>query len=135
MGTSRSRLGLWTARAMQGPTRPQSLYLFQPSRLIPQLTFYRGPLVTFSDVAIRGVNFARRLTSGIAKPSTLESLARIMHDDEKLRDGCGKKRAIHVANRCPNKLHRVSALRHSRHDRRYAASLRRFICPAQETHN
>src|SRR5262249_23235070 len=46
------------------------------------------------------------------------NLTRIMHDDEKLRDGCGKKRAIHVANRCPNKLHRVSALRHSRHDRR-----------------
>jgi len=44
-------------------------------------------------------------------------LARIRHDGEKLRDGCGKKRAIHVANRCPNKLHRVSALRHSRHDR------------------
>src|SRR3977135_147594 len=63
------------------------------------------------------------------------ALARIMHDGEKLRDGCGKKRAIHVANRCPNKLHRVSALRHSRHDRRYAASLRPSICPAQEPHN
>src|SRR3979409_548682 len=62
-------------------------------------------------------------------------LAPIMHDGEKLRQGCGKKRAIHVANRCPNKLHRVSALRHSRHDRRYAASLRPSICPAQETHN
>jgi sulfane dehydrogenase subunit SoxC len=65
----------------------------------------------------------------------ITGLARIMHDGEKLRDGCGKKRAIHVANRCPNKLHRVSALRHSRHDRRYAASLRPSICPAQETHN
>ena len=68
-------------------------------------------------------------------PARLGALARIMHDGEKLRDGCGEKRAIHVANRCPNKLHRVSALRHSRHDRRYAASLRPSICPAQETHN
>jgi hypothetical protein len=28
------------------------------------------------------------------------SLAWIMHDGEELSDGCGKKRAIHVANRC-----------------------------------
>jgi hypothetical protein len=75
--------------------------------------------------------------SGIGGSCSLNPsfLTRIMHDGEKLRDGCGKKRAIHVANRCPNKLHRVSALRHSRHDRRYAASLRPSICPAQETHN
>jgi hypothetical protein len=39
-------------------------------------------------------------------------------------DGCGAKRAIHVANRCSDKLPRVSTERHSRHDRRYAASLR-----------
>ena len=32
--TSRSRPGLWTARAMEGPTRPQPLFLFQPSLLI-----------------------------------------------------------------------------------------------------
>ena len=63
------------------------------------------------------------------------SLAQIMHDGEELRDGCGEKRAIHVANRCPSKLPRVSALRHSRHDRRYAASLRSSICPAQEAHS
>ena len=52
-----------------------------------------------------------------------DQLARIMQDEEKLYDGCGNKRAIHVANRCRDKLHRVSAERHSRHDRRYAASL------------
>src|SRR5262245_29702844 len=62
-------------------------------------------------------------------------LAQIMLDGEELRDGCGEKRAIHVANRCPSKLPRVSALRHSRHDRRYAASLRSSICPAQEAHS
>ena len=50
-------------------------------------------------------------------------LARIMHDGGELRDGCGKKRAIHVANRCRNELHRGSAERHSRHDRRYTASV------------
>ena len=50
-------------------------------------------------------------------------LARIMHDGEELRDGCGKKRAIHVANRRWNELRFGSALRHSRHERRYAASL------------
>ena len=41
---SRSRPGLWTARAMQGPTRPQPLFLFQLSMLILQPTGYRGPL-------------------------------------------------------------------------------------------
>ena len=44
-------------------------------------------------------------------------------DGEELSDGCGKKRAIHVANRCSNDLRFGSALRHSRHERRYAASL------------
>jgi hypothetical protein len=38
--------------------------------------------------------------------------------DEEFCDGCGSKGAIHVANRCRDKLHRVSAERHSRHDRR-----------------
>jgi hypothetical protein len=47
----------------------------------------------------------------------------IMQKEEKAYDGCGNKRAIHVANRCRDKLHRVSAERHSRHDRRYAASI------------
>jgi integrase len=78
---------------------------------------------------------AATLSGSHGKANVSSALARIMHDGEKLRDGCGKKRAIHVANRCPNKLHRVSALRHGRHDRRYAASLRPSICPAQETHN
>src|SRR3954470_13660075 len=75
---------------------------------------------------------------GIAKEDIEEEvgdLARIMQKEEKFYDGCGNKRAIHVANRCRDKLHRVSAERHSRHDRRYAASLRPSICPAQETHN
>ena len=58
-----------------------------------------------------------------SKEGIKQGLARIMHDGEEMRDGCGKKRAIHVANRCSNELQRVSALRHSRHDRRYAASL------------
>jgi ATP-dependent DNA ligase len=66
---------------------------------------------------------------------TRELLARIMHDGEELRDGCGKKRAIHVASRCSRELHRAPGLRHSRHERRYLASLRPSICPAQESHN
>jgi hypothetical protein len=44
------------------------------------------------------------------------ALARIMHDAGEFSDGCGAKRAIHVANRCRDELHRVSAERHSRHD-------------------
>jgi len=51
------------------------------------------------------------------------TLTWIMHDGEGLRDGCSKKRAIHVANRHWNELRFGSALRHSRHERRYAASL------------
>ena len=62
-------------------------------------------------------------------------LARIMRDGEEMRDSCGEKGAIHVANRCSNELRRLSALRHSRHEQRYAASLRPSICRAQETHN
>jgi hypothetical protein len=62
-------------------------------------------------------------------------LARIMRDGEELRDGCGKNRAIHVANGCSSELQCASALRHSRHEPRYAASLRPSICRAQETHN
>ena len=50
-------------------------------------------------------------------------LARIMRDGEELGDDCGKKRAIHVANRCSIELQCASALRHSRHERRYAASV------------
>ena len=48
----------------------------------------------------------------------LYTLARIMRDGEGLTDGCGKKRAIRVANRCSNELRFGSALRHSRHERR-----------------
>jgi hypothetical protein len=62
-------------------------------------------------------------------------LAWIMRDSEEMRDSCGKKRAIHVANRCSSELRCVSALRHSCHEQRYAASLRPSICRAQETHN
>ena len=39
-----------------------------------------------------------------------------MHDGEELRDGCGEKRTIHIANRCSIELRSESALRHSRHD-------------------
>jgi hypothetical protein len=51
---------------------------------------------------------------------------------EEFCDGCGSKGAIHVANRCRDKLHRVSAERHSRHDRRYPAPLRpvSYACPS-----
>jgi DDE family transposase len=38
-----------------------------------------------------------------------QSLARIMRDGEEMKDGCGKKRAVHMANRCSNGLRRVSA--------------------------
>jgi len=41
---------------------------------------------------------------------------------EELSDGCGEKRAIHVANRCSNELRFGSALRHSRHDQRASQS-------------
>ena len=44
-------------------------------------------------------------------------------DGGELEDDCGKKRAIHVANRCSIELQCASALRHSRHERRYAASV------------
>ena len=40
---SRSRPGLWTARAMRGPTRPQPLPLCQPSTSIDPPTSYGGP--------------------------------------------------------------------------------------------
>src|SRR5208337_1771351 len=49
-------------------------------------------------------------------------LARIMRGAGDFCGGCGAKRAIHVANWCSDKLHRVSTERHSRHDRRYTAS-------------
>jgi hypothetical protein len=39
-----ARPGLWTARALEGPTRPQPLFLFQPSMLITQQTSYGHPL-------------------------------------------------------------------------------------------
>jgi hypothetical protein len=61
--------------------------------------------------------------------------ARIMHDGENLCGDCSEKPAIHVANRCSDELHRKSAQRHSRHDRRYTASVRPAICPTQETHS
>ena len=35
--------GLWTARAMQGPTRPQPLFLYQSSILIHQPMSYGRP--------------------------------------------------------------------------------------------
>jgi hypothetical protein len=48
----------------------------------------------------------------------------IMHDVEKFCGDSGGKQPIHVATRCSNELLRVSTLRHSGHDRRYAASVR-----------
>jgi hypothetical protein len=39
---------------------------------------------------------------------TGSDLARIMHEDEKLWDDWGAKRAIHVADRCSDKLPRIS---------------------------
>ena len=42
--------------------------------------------------------------------------------DGEISGDCNAKRSIHVANRCPDKLPRASAARHSRHERRYAAS-------------
>src|SRR5262245_21744815 len=84
-------------------------------------------IARFERVTVEGPGNAEIEWSG--------DLARIMRDGEELRDGCGKKRAIHVANRCSNELRRVSTLRHSRHELRYAASLRPSICRAQETHN
>jgi hypothetical protein len=62
-------------------------------------------------------------------------LARIMHEGENLSAADGEKGAIHVANRCPDELHRGSTLRHSRHDRRYSASLRPSIGSTQEAHS
>src|SRR5262249_35375109 len=55
----------------------------------------------------------------------------IMREGEKLRHESGKKRAFHVAKRFSNELRLVSAPRHSRHEQRYAASLRPSICRAQ----
>jgi hypothetical protein len=57
--------GLWTARAMEGPPRPQSLRPCPASR--PQhphqhSTRDKARSVTCSREAIRGVNFRRRLT-------------------------------------------------------------------------
>jgi hypothetical protein len=62
----------------------------------------------------------RRVQQG---PVVYLALTRIMRDGEELEDDCGKKRAIHVANRCSIELQCASGLRHSRHERRYAASV------------
>jgi hypothetical protein len=69
------------------------------------------------------------------KEDIWKSLARIMHEGENLSATDSEKGAIHIANRCPDELHRGSALRHSRHDRRYSASLRPSIGSTQETHS
>jgi hypothetical protein len=66
----------------------------------------------------------RTRTDDVQNCRTISPDYEIMREGEELRDGCGKKRAIHVAHRCSNELRRVSALRHSRHEQRYAASLR-----------
>jgi hypothetical protein len=60
---------------------------------------------------------------GVTHEFNLSGLTRIMRDGEELEDDCGKKRAIHVANRCSIELQCASGLRHSRHERRYAASV------------
>jgi hypothetical protein len=62
-------------------------------------------------------------------------LARIMHEGWEFCGNCGAKRPIHVANRCLDELPRLSALRHSHHDRRYSASLRAASGTPQETHS
>src|SRR6516225_5831169 len=99
-------------------------------RCRPQTEVARvGGTSTYSDLA----DFLGGTNQSASK--TTSDLAQIMREGEELRDGCGKKRAIHVANRCSNELRRASALRHSRHEQRYAASLRPSICRAQETHN
>src|SRR5215468_6062005 len=61
--------GLWTARAMEGPTRPQSCRRaslesrqVQPIRRSHIVTIDRAIRVTFVDEAIRWVKFASRLT-------------------------------------------------------------------------
>ena len=97
----------------------------RPRRLAAQLcNRVRGQKI--ADIAWLG-NLPRTHSRGRGRVNCWSfQTSRIMHDGEKLRDGCGGKRAIHVANRYPNKLHRVSALRHNRHDRRYAASLSTF---------
>jgi polar amino acid transport system ATP-binding protein len=99
--------------------------------LEPKVMLFDEPTSALDPELVGSVlNVMRELKRG-----GMTMLARIMQKEEKFYDGCGNKRAIHVANRCRDKLHRVSAERHSRHDRRYAASLRPSICPAQETHN
>jgi hypothetical protein len=60
-------------------------------------------------------------------------LALFIHEGEDFCGDCGEKRPIHVANRLSDKLPRVSALRHSRHNRRYAASLRPVSGPPQNS--
>ena len=62
-----------------GPTRPQTL---SPcSRSISQTTADRHPRITFSGEAIRGVNFARRLT----RHGTSRSRGAGKHDGQGLR--------------------------------------------------
>jgi hypothetical protein len=50
-------------------------------------------------------------------------LARIIHHLLIFCGGCSAKWPIHIANRCLVELLRATAERHSRHDRRYSASL------------
>src|SRR5215217_8144604 len=57
--TSRSRPGLWTARAMEGPIRPQPLSLFQASMLIHQRTPYCHPLGNILRCGNTGVKIER----------------------------------------------------------------------------
>jgi hypothetical protein len=60
----------------------------------------------------------------LAIPATLQdSLTWIRHHGENLYGDCGEKRPIHVDKLLSRQLPRVSALRHSHHERRYAASL------------
>jgi phosphate/sulfate permease len=50
-------------------------------------------------------------------------LTRIIHHLLIFCGGCSAKWPIHIANRCVVELLRATAERHSRHDRRYSASL------------
>jgi hypothetical protein len=75
--------------------------------------------VTPFFVHLADVFITDRVPMGMARLD----LAWIMHDVEKFSGDSGEKQPIHVATRCSNEFPRVSTLRHSDHDRQYAASV------------
>ena len=94
-----------------------------PLRILPQGSrgFYvraeRGSLPPRASDMLT----ARR--QAIGGTGTCTPLAWIMHDVEKSCGDSGGKQPIHVATRCSNELPCVSTLRHSDHERRYAAAV------------